>query len=322
MKNVKVSVIVPIYNVEEYLPKCVLSIQNQSYGNLEIILVDDGSPDKCGDICEEYKLKDERIKVVHKPNGGLSDARNAGMEVATGEYYVFIDSDDYIHPQMIEKLIEARDKTGADIVVSGLKYVGENENVDYETIGNVHITEIVSDEDRILYFYEKKYVEFVVAWNKLYPADYFENIKYPKGKIHEDEFTTYKLLEKADKIAFIDIPLYFYVQRKNSITGTGFNIKRLLVLDALEEKINHYLDLKKYKWVEKNLFLYRMYLIKYSREIDNSSNIKSGQMDKYFKFYKRVVLSSIFKTSISFKNKIGYIMMIFFPKQYMKNKYN
>lgn len=322
MKNVKVSVIVPIYNVEDYLPKCIDSIQKQSYDKLEIILVDDGSPDKCGDICEEYKLQDERIKVVHKPNGGLSDARNAGMEVATGEYYVFIDSDDYVHPQMIEKLLDACDKTGADMAVCGFKSVTENENIDMDTLNDVPVEEVVSDEDRISYFYEKKYVEFVVAWNKIYPAKYFENIKYPKGKVHEDEFTTYKLLEKADKIAFIDVPLYFYVQRQSSIMGQNFNIKRLLVMDALEERMNHYIDLKKYRWVEKNLYLYRMFLIKYSREIDKQEDIDSVVLDRYFEYYKKVVLKNIFKTTISFKKKIGYILMIYFPKQYMKNKYN
>lgn len=322
MKNVKVSVIVPIYNVEDYLPKCIDSIQKQSYDNLEIILVDDGSPDKCGNICEEYKLRDERIKVVHKPNGGLSDARNAGMEVATGEYYVFIDSDDYVHPQMIEKLLDACDKTGADMAVCGFKSVTENENIDMDTLNDVPVEEVVSDEDRINYFYEKKYVEFVVAWNKIYPAKYFENIKYPKGKVHEDEFTTYKLLEKADKIAFIDVPLYFYVQRQSSIMGQNFNVKRLLVMDALEERMNHYIDLKKYRWVEKNLYLYRMFLIKYSREIDKQEDIDSAILDRYFNYYKKVVLNNIFKTTISFKKKIGYILMIYFPKQYMKNKYN
>ncbi len=318
----KVSVLVPIYNVEDYLPRCIDSILNQSYRDLEILLVDDGSKDKCGEICEEYKLKDDRIKVVHKPNGGLSDARNVGIEVATGEYYVFIDSDDYVHPQMIEKLLEACVKTGSDIAICGFRSVTEDEINDMEPIDDVPITEMVSDDEKINFYYETDYARFIVVWNKIYPAKFFEGIKFPKGKVHEDEFTTYKLLDKADKIAFVDAPLYFYVNRKTSITREQFNARRFLVLDALEERVNHYIDLNKYNWFERNLFLYRMYLIMFKREIDKQEDMDPRILDRYFDFYKKVVLKNIFKTSISFKDKFGYILMIIFPKFYMKNKYN
>ncbi len=322
MEETLVSVIVPIYNVENYLCKCVDSIIEQTYRNLEIILVDDGSPDNCGEMCEKYKSKDKRIKVIHKENGGLSDARNAGIQEATGDFFVFIDSDDYIHENMIEELLKAVTSTGADIAVCDYKNVEEGDEINTKSKLILNPYQIICTEaERLEYFYGDKYTEFTVAWNKIYPASYFDKIAYPKGKIHEDEFTTYKLLDKAQKIAYIDAPLYYYVNRKSSIMGEKFNLGRLYRLDAILERMNLYLSQEKYKWYEKNLFLYRIFYVRYYKEIKNQ-DMDEAILNKYFKEYRSTVLKNIFKTDISIKKKMGYIYLALWPNKYIKRSYS
>ena len=320
MNDILVSVIVPIYNVEDYLPKCIDSIICQTYKNIEIILVDDGSPDSCGQICENYKKKDSRIKVIHKENGGLSDARNAGICRAKGSYYVFRDSDDYIHERMIETLVEGVVSTSADIAVCSFKNVKEDEIIDIHSGINTGSYKLISEDiDRLSYFYGDKYTEFTVAWNKIYPASFFKEIKYPKGKIHEDEFTTYKLLELAKKIAYIDVPLYYYVSRSSSIMGEEFSLKRLHRLDAISERMDHYLSLGKYDWYEKNLFLYRIFYVRYYKAVQKQK-MDIDILKEYFKTYKKSVLKNILKTNISIKKKLGYIYLALFPDMYIKKK--
>ena len=228
--NDLISIIVPIYNVEKYLNKCVESIINQTYKNLEIILVDDGSPDNCPAICDEWAKKDNRIKVIHKENGGLSDARNAGLAVATGEYIAFIDSDDYIELDFYNKLYKVIKDTNCDISMCNLRMVYENNNVFVDNYDTFEITEystteamsaLIDDEIR------------QVVWNKLYKADIIKNILFDIGKYHEDEFWSYKAIGAADKIAAIDYTGYYYLQRSGSIMGNNYSLKRL---DAVEAK--------------------------------------------------------------------------------------
>lgn len=230
-----VSVIVPIYRVENYLKKCLNSIMMQTYRKLEIILVDDGSPDKCGEICDEMAKMDERIKVLHKKNGGLSDARNEGMKIATGEYVIFIDSDDYISNNMIKEMYNAAIVNSADIVVCGYKevYTDKPEKSHKFNVKDGKI--ILSGEEatkRLMTYLEP---EMVVAWNKLEKRSLWENIEFPFGKQHEDDFTTYKILYKANKVVLMEKPLYFYMQRNNSIIGVGFNEKSVHKIEAYKE---------------------------------------------------------------------------------------
>ena len=320
MNNYLVSVIVPIYNVQNYLQKCIDSIKAQTYKNLEIILVDDGSPDGCGEICERNKKLDSRIKVVHKENGGLSDARNAGMCIATGSYYVFIDSDDFIHKSMIEELVKAVSETGADIAVCNFKNVSEDDSIDTDKELSCGPYKIFSqDEDKLRAFYGDTCTQFTVAWNKIYPASFFKDIEYPKGKVHEDEFTTYKLLEQSSKVAYIDTPLYYYVSRQSSIMGEKFGKARLYRLDAILERMDYYLAQKRYKWYEKNLFLYRIFLVKYSKAIKRQ-NMDESMLEYYFKAYRSSVFNNIFKTDIRLDKKLGYIYLALFPGQYIKSR--
>ena len=203
-----ISVIVPIYNVEKYLNKCIESIINQSYSNLEIILVDDGSKDSSGIMCDSYILKDKRIKVIHKENGGLSDARNVGIDKAKGEYIVFIDSDDWIDEKMIEILYNIIKKNNSDISICDyfLAYNEEiqtqKEDIEIINLSNIEALKKIYDKDLG--------VCMIVAWNKLYKRNLFkDDIRYPYGKIHEDEFTTYKLLYKAEKISYTKQKMYY-----------------------------------------------------------------------------------------------------------------
>ncbi len=311
-----VSVIVPIYNVEKYLPKCVDSIISQKYTNLEIILVDDGSPDKSGDIADQYAKKDERIHVIHKKNGGLSDARNAGIDAALGEYLVFIDSDDYIHPEMISRMMDAVKKTSSDMAVCAVRNVRENETVPVE-IEKDTITVIQDMDKRTEYFFEDKYVEFTVAWNKLYPASYFREVRYPYGKIHEDEFTTWKIFEMAERIVYIEAPLYYYVQRDDSIMGSSFNEKRFFRLEAYDERLEYYFKSDYRMGFEKILFFYRVFLLNYAKKIREIS-MDDTLLKKYRVHYRQWVFRSLLRLPVTAKKKLGYLLSVFRPEFYFK----
>lgn len=235
-----ISVIVPIYNVEKYLDRCVDSIINQTYKNLEIILVDDGSPDNCPQMCDDYAKKDSRIKVVHKENGGLSDARNVGMKVATGEYVSFIDSDDYVSLDFYETLLETIVDNDSDIVECGVVKFYENEKFDkYNDDLKVTNYDTVDALDGLIN--ENPFKQHV--WNKLYKSNIALDIPYAVGKLNEDEFWTYQIFGKAKKVTRINKTMYYYFQRGSSIMGNGYNIKRL---DALEGKMN------RQAYIEKN----------------------------------------------------------------------
>ena len=313
-----ISVVVPIYNVEKYLPKCVESICGQTYRNLEIILVDDGSPDQCGKLCDDYAKMDERIKVIHKKNGGLSDARNAGIEVATGKYIGFVDSDDYIHPQMYELLYDSLQKDKTCIAVCAFQSIQESEHVETKVLNSIQAEVISSETERINCFFEKNYEEFTVAWNKLYPMEYFSDIRYPKGKIHEDEFTTYKLLEKAQSISFVREPLYYYVQRGNSIMGEAFNEKRLHRLEAYQERLDQYWHEKRFVWFERILFLYRIFLLRYEKSIEGNESLNAKMLRPYKAQYNDWVCKSILKLPVSLNAKMGYMAYALIPGLYRK----
>lgn len=229
-----ISVIVPVYKVEAYLDKCVQSIVDQTYQNLEIILVDDGSPDRCGAMCDAWTRKDDRIKVIHKKNGGLSDARNAGMAVAVGQYIAFVDSDDWINADYLHHLYRAVQENGAGIAACDIQFVEEGEEVFPPSVctGYRSCTAMEALAELIT---GKGFR--AVAWNKLYHRSYLESERYPVGKHHEDEFFTYRILAKTEKLAYVDLPLYYYLQRSGSIMHT-VSMKRLDALDAHLERLS------------------------------------------------------------------------------------
>ena len=204
-----ISIIVPVYRVESYLSRCVDSLLAQTYQNLEIILVDDGSPDQCPQICEDYAKKEERIQVIHQENRGLSGARNAGIDVAKGEYLAFVDSDDYVSDDYIQVMYDAIKATGCAISQCRFTYTKGEKLKENRGTGAFRIYRGNSLMEK-LYGNEEEATWFVVAWNKLYRRDLFETIRYPEGRIHEDEATTYLLFDEAKKLVFVDRVLYGY----------------------------------------------------------------------------------------------------------------
>lgn len=248
-----ISIIIPVYKVEKYLSRCVDSVLAQTYRNIEIILVDDGSPDKCPEICDEYAQRDGRITVIHKENGGLSDARNVGIEAARGAYVGFVDSDDYIHPDMYKELYGALLEEKADVAVCGIEKV-ECTDCQIKSVenNNVRIYTGLQAVKNILV--KESHVVSVVAWNKLYKKSLFEGIRFPEGKLHEDEFTTYRIFYQCEKVVYVTGNYYYYFQRPDSIMGKR---KSAFSYDGLEA-YEHMAD-----FFEKNMNLDVLYLVKY-----------------------------------------------------------
>jgi len=233
--NPLISIVVPVYGVEKYLRRCVDSLLSQTYEHVEIILVDDGSKDRCPAICDEYAGKDERVRVIHQENAGLSGARNAGIDAAGGEYLAFVDSDDYVAPDFIESLYQLIEDTGCAIAQCRFAYVqGEALAEEKSQSFRIYRGECLMEQ---LYGAEEEATYFVVAWNKLYKRELFGEIRYPLGRIHEDEATTYLLFHEGRKLAFLDRALYgYYTENTGSITAS-FSKKRLQWLTAHEERI-------------------------------------------------------------------------------------
>jgi glycosyltransferase involved in cell wall biosynthesis len=229
--DILVSIVVPIYNIERYLAKCIDSIRAQSYERIEILLVDDESPDNCPKLCDDYAALDNRIQVIHKTNGGLSDARNSGLHQAKGEYVVFIDGDDYVHRDYIQTLLQEIITQKADISVCNYYRVYEG-NV--RKIANHADSMTYSNIEAMRDVFTYPSVCEVMTWNKMFKKSLFtENmILFPVGKIHEDNYTTYKLFYFSKKVTYINTPLYYYIQRSGSIMNSGFNRKRLDIIEA------------------------------------------------------------------------------------------
>lgn len=273
MENLYVSIIVPVYDVEKYLQQCIDSICSQTYPYIEIILVDDGSPDLCGKICDQNAFRDSRIRVIHKENGGLSSARNAGLEIARGKYVAFVDADDTIHVKYIEILINLCQQYDCQIA-----------QCDFLAISEASV-KLPLNSQGLLTFYTGKQavsqlcmgaddVKYSVAWNKLYERRLFDEIRYPMGRIHEDEFTTYRILWEADRVVVTNQYLYYYLQRPESIMGRKFSVKRLDSHAAFRER----LDFLKENRLEKE---YTATLRKYINLIERDYRLLKESVEEY-----------------------------------------
>lgn len=216
-----ISVIVPVYKVEKLLHRCVDSILYQTFNDFELILVDDGSPDNCGKICDEYAKNDRRVRVIHKENGGLSSARNAGIDIAYGNYFCFVDSDDMIHPQMLSLLFSSIKKHDADVVST--RYITFSKNIPiFESIEQVRES-VLQREDFLNQLYPEHFEQIgISAWGKLYKRNLFEQIRYPEGKIYEDLHIYLSLLQLCQKIVVLDKPMYCYFLGNISITKSNY----------------------------------------------------------------------------------------------------
>lgn len=227
-----ISVIVPVYKVEDYLDRCVESIVNQTYWNLEIILVDDGSPDKCSSMCDMWAEKDCRIKVVHKANGGSAQARNVALDIAKGDYIAFVDSDDMMNCNMLAILHNVAVEQNADIV-----------ECDYSIDKDVAINNNFRIAPVVIYDSQMAMLESIndtlfrqVVWNKLYKAAIIEKIRFVEGKTIDDEFWTYRAIGNATKLVHIQEKLYFYRQQDGSVMHQQYSLKRLAAVEAHVER--------------------------------------------------------------------------------------
>lgn len=298
-----VSVIVPIYNVEKYLNQCINSIINQTYKNLEIILVNDGSTDSSLEIC--YSYNDERIIILDKKNGGLSSARNIGLDNATGEYIYFLDSDDWISEECIEDLVILIKKEKVDIVQCNFEKVY---NEDYQKIDDKE--ESITIYNNLEFLENMQTEEYFVVWNKLYKSTLWNNIRFPEGKIHEDVFTTYKIAYQTNTIAVFTKILVFYRQRPNSIMSSMYTINRLDLLEALEEKIEF---MKKV-----NNKLYVLSLIDYSHTLINLYQLHLEFMKEDLETLKKLNIKAkknnkiILKNKVNFKVKLKFFIFCYF----------
>lgn len=238
--NDLVSIIVPIYNVDGYLRRCLESISAQTHHNIEVILVDDGSTDSSGRICDEVSSADARFTVVHKVNGGLSDARNAGLSVINGAWVFFLDSDDYISPHCIETMLGVALNSGAEIVECAFDSVEDGATVAWSNPTGEY--ELFRQPEALERFLDYKGTS-IMAWNKLYRSALFERIRFPVGRLNEDEFTTPYLVERVSSYASLKDSLYAYVQREGSIMHSPFSEKKLDGLEALSQRLTHFSNL-------------------------------------------------------------------------------
>ena len=300
-ENDLISVVIPVYNVEQYLPKCIESIMNQTYKNLEIILVNDGSTDGSQKICEEYKSIDNRIKIINKENGGLSDARNVGIDNSSGNYITFIDSDDYIDDDYVYTLYKSLISYNADMSIASHKIIYPKRIIDKAT-------------DEKFCANSKKVLEKILydegidlsAWGKLYKKSLFNNIKFPKGRLFEDSATTYRLIDESKKIAVNSKSVYNYVIRKNSISNEMFSEKKMDLITSTME-MTEFIK-KKYPELEKGcerrlMYAYLSTLTQLAKTKETNSSMQAKLMN-YIKKNKGRVLKD---KQIKKRDRIGII---------------
>ena len=321
MKNRPIiSIIVPIYNVESYLERCIESILNQSFKEFELILVNDGSTDSCKDICNEYKKRDSRIVVVNKKNEGVSSARNLGLDLAKGEYIGFIDPDDFINKDMYKILFDTIQANNSDMVICDYYKVNEDDINKFRNLKcnceNIKIKNLNNLEsiDNLFLTGEK----FIFAWNKLYKRDLFSDLRYEQGRIYEDEYLAHRILYKCKKVSVIEVKMYYYVQRKGSIVNSPFTVRKFDKVYAIKDRVDFlreknltYLEDK----AEKTFIDYFVwnYFVAYQRLENIESELKILK-----KMFNRVFFKSLDNKFISLKEKLTLVLLYLSPKLYNK----
>ena len=307
-----VSIIIPVYGVEQYLDRCVRSVVNQSYTHLEIILVDDGSTDQCPAICDAWANRDSRIQVIHKPNGGLSSARNAGLDVATGEFIAFVDSDDYVEPDYIAAMVRAAEDKHADLAMCSVFHEDAQGN-SVEQTAPVHrkeyapITDTLttcSGMDCMRQRGEENGADNVVAWNKLYRHQLWEDLRYPVGKLHEDEFVTYRIFGRVNTAVLLPERLYHYIERTGSIMHTKYTLRSLDIIEALIGKVRFLLDRGAADLVPVFFSQLKDSIYK-ARQLDWSDPQVHERLETLFRLFRTIPWSII--RYLSCKDRVNYI---------------
>lgn len=310
--NILVSVIIPVYNIEKYLKRCVDSVINQTYKNLEIILIDDGSTDNSGTICDDLALNDNRIIVIHHNNQGPSIARNKGIEIAKGEYISFVDGDDYCHPKMIEILLDEVIKNGSDISVCGFKKVFKFNTVEFEKVNEINSKTYTENKILELFFKADTHYDLNVIWNKLYKAGLFSDIRFPEGRFHEDNAISYKLLDHSKSITIIFLDLYYYFQREGSTMHRNIDISRANDIVFVNEEMVKYFNVK-------NMYLFesKRYAFDFVTDCVVNDCFTEKKAYKILVDYGRRNLEYIVKT-LTFKEVLFYISVLYFGNIYKK----
>lgn len=308
MEKVLITVIIPIYNVEKYLEKCVNSVLAQSYKNLEIILVDDGATDNCPAICDEYSKIDNRIKVIHKANGGLSSARNAGLDNMSGEFVTFVDSDDYIDKDFISILYSLMIDKSCDLAIC--RYINVNE--EGKLISNQTYIEnsirVIEKKDIFNEFILNASFCVVTACVKLYDKKIFDDLRFDVGKINEDEFIYHKVLAKASRIVMVDKPLYFYLIREGSIVNRNKSIKNFDCIEAFILRAKYFKDINSPLICSKTLNKLTLYFINLINEIGFNDKRVKTKVKELLSLYKKcfgISLHYFFMKACFFCRKIG-----------------
>jgi glycosyltransferase involved in cell wall biosynthesis len=317
----EISIIVPVYNVEEYLPRCIDSILNQTFPDFELILVNDGSPGNCGKICDDFAKRDNRIKVIHKKNGGAASARNAGINHAKGRYIAFVDGDDYIHYKMFDLLYSTMKECSSDLVACNfVKVTNYNSKLEETAIHNFHEENYSNLEALEQLFIMKNKEHFsnagnnliwVLPVNKLYKRELFEKNRFEEGKICEDEFITHKLLYDCKKITYIPVTLYYYFQRSNSVMNSPYSIRRLDKVDALydrviffkKQRLYHLCNLAIKSYIDAFFWNY------FKAELEISNNRET--LTKLKQQIKSLLIYIINNSNLKLKLKLSIIIFVF-----------
>lgn len=335
-----ISVIIPVYKVEAYLTACVESVLAQTYQNFELILVDDGSPDNCPQMCDAFAARDSRIRVIHKENGGLSSARNAGIDAAKGKYLAFLDSDDLWSPLFLERLYRAIQETGADFSVCMFhRFHGQPSEALPDTVPTVALTQqeafdcLFGGQNENMVLAPNKLYDAAlfspinentaVAWNKLYDANVFRTIRYPLGKLHEDEAVIHEIIGAAPTVAWVSEEHYLYREAPNSITTSKFSLKRLDEMYAKEQRIQWFEARGMHGYADKTRIGYLSCLMRLYRtvqaEVEDLAEAKEACNRIYNRF--REIHTPKLVASQSAKARLRYWLFIHLPAAFSKFDY-
>ena len=315
MTNELITVIIPCYNVEKYLSECIDSILNQTYPCLEILLINDGSTDSTGDICDRYKQKDSRIRVIHQSNKGLAATRNIGLKAAKGKYIFWVDSDDYVCLNIIEKLYRLLIDYSADMSICN--YIdGPSRN--YVFNSKKYFIECIDSRQALNYIYKNPHYSFVMvaAWAKLIKKSCYDSLKYPEGKIFEDIYISHHLINNCQQIVYTDEIMYYYYQSPNSILGKKFYKAKLDYLGAFEERIHFFESLGYDELKEKARIQYLHALIwEFSRvkDILHDSEMVKTIVKQYRKYYTLGTMNQ------EIKNETRAYMFTFYVSPYLRD---
>lgn len=305
MKNDLISIIIPVYNVEKYLAKNIESVIRQTYRNIEVILINDGSTDNSGKICDEYAKIDKRIKVIHKSNGGLSDARNVGIDVANGQFITFCDSDDYLKESYIEYLYELIKKDKCKMSICSYCILTENEKM--IDCGKGYNEGILTTEQALSRMLCDEGFS-VSACAKLYAKELFDDVRYPVGKLCEDNGTTYKLIKKCKLISYGNISQYIYIKRSGSIMNSKFNMKKLDLLELTNEMANELLE--EYPnikdAIERRVIYAKLSIIRQAINDDTSVKLVKKLRQEVIRDWKKILLNK----KINSRDKAAFFILL------------